>query len=95
MAQSKQEALENYEQTKEAFEQAQNALRVARTELDEFLREEEAERQAVYLGYEPGDEEGIRAAKMIMERRREARAAAKADAESFARESDGPIGGVS
>jgi hypothetical protein len=89
MAQSKEKAQENYEQAREAAEQAQNALRVARTELDEFLREEEAERQAVYLGYEPGDEEGIRAAKAIMERRRETKAAVKAEA------ADGPIGGVS
>ncbi len=89
MAQSKEEAQANYEQAREAAEQAQNTLRVARSELDEFLREEEAARQAVYLGYEDGDEEGIRAAKAIMTRRRESKAVLKAEA------ADGPIGGVS
>lgn len=91
MAESKQEAQENYEQAKEAAEQAQNTLRVARSELDEFLREEEAARQAVYLGYEEGEEEGIRAAKAVMARRRETKAAAKDESS----EADGPIGGVS
>ena len=89
MAKTKQEAQKNYDQALEAAEQAQNALIVARSELDEFLREEEAEKQAVFLGYEQGDPEGIRAAKAIMERRTETKAAAKAEP------ADGPIGGVS
>jgi len=93
MAQSKQEAQENYERALEAAEQAQNALIVARGELDAFLREEEAERQAVFLGYNEGDPEGVRAAKAIMERRREAKEALRAS--ESASEADGPIGGVS
>lgn len=91
MAMNKEEAEARYTEAQEKAQAANAELREAVQELDRFLAEEEAQRHAVYLGYEEGDEEGIRAAKAITERRRAEKEALKARA----LDSDGVIGGVS
>lgn len=91
MAMNKQEAEARYAEAQEKATAANEELLAARQDLDGFLAEEEAQRHAVYLGYEEGDEEGVRAAKAVIQRRRAEKEAIRARA----LDSDGPIGGVS
>ena len=91
---SKEEAQAAYDAALERFEAARDDLAARREELDGYLREEEARRAAVFMGFEEGDEAGVRAALHLSERRREAKRRAHADAEEAGGDFDGPVGGV-
>lgn len=94
MAMNKEEAEARYAEAQEKATAANEELLAARRELDGFLAEEEAQRAAIFLGFEEGDEVGIQAAKAIAQRRREQKAVLKERADVGAGPS-GEIGGVS
>lgn len=90
----KEQAQKELDKAQKDADDAAATLLEKRQALDEILQEEEAERRAVYLGFEEGDEDGIRAAKALANRRREEKATlATLDFEDSSQ--DGPIGGVS
>lgn len=95
MAKNKEQAEARYAEAQEKARAAREELRDARRELDKFLVEEEAERHAVYLGFEKGDEAGVQAAKTIIRQRRAFKEQIKAQAREEVLASDGPIGGLS
>lgn len=89
---SKEEAQKTYDDAFQRHQSAYADLEAARINLDEYLREEEAARHAVFLGFEEGDPDGIEMAKNLATRRREQKEAVKMAASEA--DIDGPVGGV-
>ena len=87
---TKEEARQRFDEARAAYDAAHEELREARYALDGHLMEEEARRAAVYLGFEEGDEAGVRAARQLAERRREHKQAMAGNPSG-----DGEIGGLS
>lgn len=91
---TKEEAQAAYDAAKERHEAAQADLVEKRRNLDEVLRDEEAANRAVFMGFDPGDEEARRVVRRMADQKREAKTEAHAsvDASSLG---DEAVGGVS
>ncbi len=76
---TKQEAQAAYDAAQERYEAAYKDVAEKREELDGCLFEEAVRNNALFLGYEEGDEEGIEESRAIMLGNRAARRAMRRD----------------
>ncbi len=86
---SKEDALSRVREAQAQRNAADEQLKAAVEDYEEYVQEEEAYNRAIFLGYEPGDEEGIERAKELAQESRQARMEANNDDGST-----GPTGGI-